>query len=228
MNRGTIRTKARRKLDEISPRFWTDDDLNDYIMEGYLFYWGWLINANHPGILRDVLLSITAGVRSVALPEDYAKSRLVEKVFSNFRSQTLNYKERFDTPQFPSGASGEGYVPDYSFVGQNLILNPTPQGNETNALRLTYIYQPPELTLDAQSPVYPFIPLYHNMLVRRVVVLAKEKEEAMGMAGAPMGEILNELQVMEQTFKANIETESLQRQETEPFPTDCGGGLSYY
>lgn len=219
MNRGTIRQKARRLLDENTPRFWDDADLNDYIQRGYYYYWQWLVDNSNARSYKQVALDLIQNVRNVALPADYVQTRLVEKIYNGgLNSMPLIYQERFDDAQYSSPTSGDAYFPRYSYVGTNLVFNPTPIATEIGNIRLTYVYRPLELTSDVQEP--DLDPIYHDLLVLYTVVEAKKKEEAMGMGGGPSDALMASQAQLEAKFKSTTERETMQRQLTEPFTTE--------
>lgn len=220
MNRGTIRTRARRIIDENTAKFWDDDDLNDYINQAYFYYWQKMIEAVNPGCLKITLLDIVANSPNVALPSDYIKERLIERVLSTGKTVPLPYRERFETTNELAPNSGDSYIPIHRFVGRNVVLEPTPIFNQVGGIKLTHFFQISELAADGTSPDPGFIELYHWLLVYKTALSAKEKEEALGFGGVDMGPIKMKLNELEQAFKDNIESESLQRQYTELYPTD--------
>ena len=195
-------------MDEVDPGFWTDTELNAYINEGNRHYWKMLILAQNPISLTSAKLSIVAGTDTVALPDDFIKARLLEKIYSTY-TKPLVFFERYDLPSGTSGSSTNDYI--YRFIGSNLLLEPTPQTTETNALKLTYFKRCVEMDDDSESP--EFDEIYHDMLVDFCVCRAKEKEED-GGDGTPFAIQLKE---KEQFFKEMIENSTIQRRYTQPF-----------
>lgn len=223
MDLQTIRTKARRKLDETTTGntnvFWTDDELNDYVNDGYLHYWQWMVNAKHPGTFKSTTLNIVSGTSTIALPSDYLEARLVERVF-DAALVPMQYQPRFDTSKATSGivaTSLLGYLPSYDFIGQNLDLNPTPQESVTSGIKLTYIFWPDRLSANGDTPNAAFHSGFHDLLVGWAVIQAKEKEEMVGGGGADAGPVLASQKRREDAFKASIELPTLQRFYSEPW-----------
>ncbi len=223
MNRLTIRTKARRKLDETSPKFWTDDDLNDYLDEGIKHYWQWMIDAVHPATLKETSsLTVTANSPAVPLPADYYKTKMLERILTDGTTDPLDFFERSEDTNPPSSSTGDDYRPTYRFVGDDIILEGPPIFSSTSFLKLTYMFIPDDMTDDTSTPPSILGTMFPNMLIQYIVVAAKEKEESLDPGGADLGPIKRKLMEMEEKFKSTIETETLQRQYVEPFSTDDG------
>jgi len=215
MDRGTIRTNARYKLNETSAKFWTDAELNSYINEGNRYYWSLLILAQDPLTIKETNLTITSGTESIALPSDFIKIRLIERAFDSY-DIPLKYKERYDTANGTSTSSaGNTYLPSYRVMGSNLILEPTPQSTLTNGLVFTYFYQTADLDDDTDSP--EFNAHHHDILVDFCCVRAKEKEELIGGGGTGINSFKEELSRKEQIFKEMVETVTLQRRFVQPW-----------
>lgn len=221
MDRSTIRTKARRRLDETSEAFWTDDELNDYINEGYLYYWQWFISAKNPGAIKNTTLNIVGGTASIALPADFCMARLVERVLST-GTFPLWYSERADLPNYTAGvpSGNDTYLPKVRFEGANVILEPTPSDSVTGGIKLTYYFYPDRLTADSGvsgTPNAAFHDFFHDLIVYQCVLLAKAKEEHLGGGGADLGAWGALMRDKEQKFKETIETPTTQRQYVQPF-----------
>lgn len=212
-----MRTRLRRKLDETTEGYWSDDELNDYINEAYYYYWQWLLNARDNRALKSTTLNIVAGTAEIALPSDFIAARLVEKVEDN-ATYPIEWFERFDESNYTSGVTYSSHYPNFTvrFVGSNLVLEPTPNTSETGGIKLTYYYYPTELTDDDHSPDAGFSPLYHDILPFKASTYAKTKEESYG-GGAPVGSWEFLCQQKEQQFKASIELPSVQRTYASPF-----------
>lgn len=212
-----MRTRLRRKLDESSESYWTDDELNDYLNEAYYYYWQWLLNARDNRALKSTTLNIVADTAEIALPSDFVAARLVEKVENNV-TYPIEWFERFDEPNYTGGVTYSSHYPNFTvrFVGSNLVLEPTPNTSETGGIKLTYYFYPAEMSIDTESPDAGFSPLYHDLLPYKASVFAKTKEEQYG-GGAPLGSWEYLCQQKEQQFKASIELPSVQRACARPF-----------
>jgi len=219
MDLSTITTKARRKLDEVTEKFWDDDELWDYINDGYYQYWMWMIRAVNRGVVKSTTLNITADTAEIALPSDYFLARLVERVVDS-ATIPMDYKERYDSANRTSGTSSSasfGYVPQYHFEGQNLIIEPTPGDTVANGIKLTYIFIPDRMTAGTDEPDDGFPDFFHDLLVGYCVIQAKEKEEMVTPGGADISPFVVSQGKREQMFKEVIELETLQRIYSEPW-----------
>lgn len=218
MNLLQIRTKARRKLDELTATFWSDDELNDYINETYRKVWQLLIDDSNRKALKTTNLSLVANTREVALPSDFVKARLLEHLVGTIY-YPCKYYERYDTVTgdntSPFSIVGDQYSYAYSFLGDNIILEPTPFDSETSTLRLTYFYVPTELSDDADEPDIPT--LYHDLFVLGCVIQAKEKEEMIGGDGASIAPFVSDYADLMDKFMTSISKQSQQRTYSQNF-----------
>ena len=219
MDLDTIKTKARRKLDETTAAFWEDDDLTDFVNDSYYYYWLWMIQAAHPITLKETTHNIVASTAEIALPSDWVESRLVERVYDNY-TIPLWWNERFEEGNWTAGVSStgvEGYSPRIRFVGANLVIEPTPSSSITGGIKHTYFYTPTELSTGTDTPTGPLGSQYAPMIIERVMLLAKEKEEAVGRTGVDMMPTSQILQQWEQKFKESIELPISHRNYVKPF-----------
>ncbi|MDX1902089.1 MAG: hypothetical protein SFW66_08855 [Gammaproteobacteria bacterium] len=216
MNLGQIRTKARRKLDEDTARFWSDDELNDYINQGYFFLWQKYIDAGNRKAETSTLLSLVANTREVALPSDFNRARLLEHLVGDLWIPCTFY-ERYDTMVSENNASDVGDQEQfcYHFQGDNLILEPTPNSDETDTLRLTYFFMVSEMDDDADVPELESI--YHDILTSYCCVQAKEKEEMITGNGADLSPFVMTYEKQLSQFINNIQLPSQQRVYAQPF-----------
>ncbi len=221
MDKSTIRTKARRRLDENVASFWSDAELDDYINEGYLYYWQWMINARHPGAMKNTPLNITGGTATIALPADFCMARLVERVVTS-GTYPLWYQERVDDPNYTAGvpSNTDLYMPKVRFEGANLVIEPTPSDTVTGGIKLTYYFYPDRMTTDTGATGTPNAAIhdfFHDLLVYQCVLLAKAKEEHLDSGSSDLGAWGVLMREKEQAFKSTIETPTTQRQYVQPF-----------
>jgi hypothetical protein len=218
MNLLQIRTKARRKLDELTAKFWSDDELDDYINETYRKIWELLIDNSYRKALKVANLNLVANTRTVALPSDYVKTRLIEHLVGSIY-YPCKYYERYDTPvgsdSSPSAAYGDQYSFSYSFLGDSLVFEPTPINSETGSIRLTYFYIPDYLEDDTDEPDIPS--LYHDLFVLGCVIQAKEKEEMIGGGGASIAPFVSDYADLWDKFLNSISKQSQQRTYSQAF-----------
>ena len=218
MNRGETKTRARRKLDETTATFWTDDDLNDFYESAYWYYWAWMVQATHPVTARATSpdLDIVALQNAIALPSDFLVGKLVERVFDNY-TVPVWWKERYETGNYTAGTASTGllgYSPRIRFVGTDMLLEPTPSENVTGGIRMDYHFIPVMPATDSASPVDPISTMFPELLIERTVRLAKEKEEMIAGGGVSQAATLTEI---EQRFKETIELPIMHRVYVEPY-----------
>lgn len=165
-------------------------------------------------------LDIVASTREVALPSDFLKDRLLEHQVGEVWFPCVYYN-RFDTTVGTDAGStstiGDYYRFAYSFVGDDIILEPTPVNSETEGLRMTYFFQPEELDSDSDEPDFPSI--YHRVLVLDTVIQAKGKEEMIAGTGADVDPFVAEYERLYKKFVDNISSQSSQRTFSEPWGT---------
>lgn len=163
-------------------------------------------------------LDIVSNTREVALPEDFLKDRLLEHQVGETWFPCVYYN-RFDTTVGTDSGNtstiGDYYRFAYSFVGDNIILEPTPVNAETDGLRLTYFFQQEPLVDDDDEPDFPAI--YHRVLVLDTVIQAKNKEEMTAGTGADTDPFIREYEGLYKKFVDNISSQTSQRTYTEPW-----------
>lgn len=220
MNLVNLRTKTRRKLDELSESFWSDDELDDYINEAYFHYWQWMLRAEYYRCQKTALLDLVSGTPNIALPSDFAIAKRVERVLSSGSLIPLDWDDRYDEPNYANGGgTGNDYLPSVNYEGSNLILEPTPQESVTGGIKLTYYYYPERLEDDGDEPDAAFLDFYHDIIIGQAVLFAKAKEENIGQGGADLGSFGALQERKEQKFRETIEMPSVQRQSVQPYFT---------
>ena len=78
-----LRTRVRDYLDEPVAAFWTDAQLNNWINQAYFFAYMEFVQAFENYFATVVYQNITAGVDTYALPVNFDKFRLLERVIDN-------------------------------------------------------------------------------------------------------------------------------------------------
>ena len=217
MNLLQIRTKLRLKLDETSEGFWLDDELDGYINESYFELWQLMLEVNFNGCLTSTFKDIVASTETIALPTDFHSARLIEKVVDS-GTVPLWWDERFERANYTAGvAVNNGYQPSIRFVGQNLILEPTPAESQTGGIKITYYFYPDRLDDDADEPHIALHDFWHDLITYGATLIAKAKEEAIGGGGADLGAWGAMMERKQARFKNSIEVPSVSRQAVEPF-----------
>jgi len=151
-------------------------------------------------------ISFVADQREYALPSNFENMKYAERVLD---TGTIPMKKftRNEEVNSTIEASSEFIVPDYDFEGQNIVFEPTPATDETDAVKLTYVKTLTPLILPTDSPDAGFISTYHHLLPLRAAIssnLASENTK-------------RELSEWEETFKESLENRSVSRQAVVPW-----------
>lgn len=157
MTLGEIRARVRRKLLEETEGFWSDEELNQEINDGYLDL------AVDAKLLADPFTLTTAsGQELYDLPDNLIAVRAV--TFEGRDLPRMPYAER---------SQDEGPPRFYQVIGQKLRLFPTPDGTYT--VTVLYYYRPERMANDFDVPEIP--EEYHRLLVDYAVARALLKDE---------------------------------------------------
>lgn len=178
--------------------------------------WQKMVDCGHRKAQKVVLLSLVAGTRTVALPEDFTKVRLLEHLVGSVW-YPCDFYERYDTAVTNQNTAdvGNQYRFAYSILENNIVLEPTPANDETDTLRLTYFYQVDDLEADDEEPEIEKI--FQYTLISGCCVQAKEKEEMIGGGGADTIPFLRTYNEQMQQFVNNIQLQTQQRIYTQPY-----------
>ncbi|MBP7209567.1 MAG: hypothetical protein KBA02_00060 [Paludibacteraceae bacterium] len=218
--RAQLRARVRSYLDEASASYWTDNELNNWIEQAYNYYYMWVIQTFDGYFAKDILMNIVAGQAKYALPSDFFKIRLLERVYPT-QTIPLKFFDRIETPNIISGANYGLYnVPTYRFEGQNIVLEPTPDASFTNALRLEYYPQPTTLSAESSTLDDGYLPLWEEPLVLRAVISAKQKSETVTSGGEDIDPLWKQVYEFEQNIKESAEQRTIGRKYTEVFASD--------
>jgi len=223
--RAQLRARVRAYLDEAAAAYWTDDELNNWIKQSYYYYYQWVIQTFEGYFSKDTLISIVANQAKYAVPSDFFKIRLLERVLPN---QTVPLKpyDRMETANVTSGAAyGTFNVPTYRFEGQSIVLEPTPDSSFVDGLRLEYYPQPSNLPLDTSELDPGYLEIWEEPIVLRAVISAKQKEEAVANTGTDISPLWAQVREYEQNIKEAAEQRTLNRRYTEVYTSDDGSGL---
>lgn len=213
MNKGEMRARVRYLIDEPTETFWLDVELDTYIDAAYNYYYQDLLNANYDGIeAAPTNLNIVSGTSTVALPSDFAKARMLERVFST-QTVPLRYVERQEEANIITPMDSSYYLPIWSIIGSNINLEPTPPSSWANGLKLWYFPIPTPMTADAHTPDSGFRAMWHDLIPLRAAVMAKEGKEEADASG-----ILKILQPLETMFHETLSASTtITRQYVTPF-----------
>lgn len=152
-----LRTKARRRLDELTARFWADADLDDWINEGARDL------ARRAEVLQttDTITAI-AGQQQYALPTDVLRVHRVEwsrqgTFDSTAQITALEYRpfNTMDSVWWSSQMTTTGDPYWYTMWGYpptlNLILYPVPDETVAQGLKVYYYRSPATATADGDT-----------------------------------------------------------------------------
>jgi len=215
-----LRTRVRAYLDETSAFYWPDSELNNWIIQSYYYYYQWIIQTFEGYFLKDTLMNITANVSKYALPNDFFKIRLLERILNNYTVPMRCY-DRMETSNIISGANyGTSLVPTYRFEGQFIVLEPTPDSSFVNGMRLEYYHTPSNLPLDTSTLDNGYLEIWEEPIVLRAVISAKQKEEAVANTGTDLSPLWKQVNEYEQNIKETAEQRTTNRRFTEPTDFD--------
>lgn len=125
--------------------FVSQTDVDFWANEGYRKYISRLRRFDEGFFEKFHTFDIDASANGlIELPSTFSGVTLLEKKVNSTDYVPLTYKKR-DEPTGDSVLTGSGYLPYYSFLGNYLLLEPNPQTDETDALRMKMKYIPPDL-----------------------------------------------------------------------------------
>lgn len=171
-------TVVRGMLNQPSPTnsFWKDTELTDYINEGVRMYFSEVTQNNEGYFTTQVDLDIVADTATVALPSDFYQIKILYKKVTNGYlplSYRNNLTEGYSTQ---GGSSSNGFLPDYYFQGNSIVLRPTPNFSEVGGLRLEYIQFPDTLINGGDAMTSQVSPVFKQLVEAYAVYKAKLKE----------------------------------------------------
>jgi len=155
--------------------FWSDDELTRYNNEAVRIHMAELADIDEGQFTTTATLDIVAGQELVALPSDFFAAKALYRVL-NERNIKLNYDN--SSPSYPTGnsSSGENYIPDYFFRGNNLVLRQPPTFSETGGLILEYMQYPAVMLDSADQLSAQISALFRQSIEAYAVYKAKLKE----------------------------------------------------
>lgn len=196
-------------IGEHHDRFINDREKIKWLNRAYHYYYLWIINAFESHFVTFSLINWVANQRAYALPADFLKAKLVERVLST-GTVPLNKLTRNQESNYTLGAASQYLIPTYDFEGQNIVFEPTPESAETGAVRLTYIQTLTDLAVPTDTPNAGFSSPYHALLPLRAAV----------SSGLANKDTKQEMADLEQLFRETLEMRSMSRQHTYPFGLD--------
>ncbi len=180
---GSLLTDVRNMLGQPNAQnsTWTNLELTSYLNEAVRTYFaevvkpseGYFTTSTDPGSN----LSYVNGTETVALPTDCFEVKALFVQRSN-GWEILEYRNNVTTGILTNTGSSGGntYSPTYSFRGNDLVLNPTPNADGANQLRLDYIQFPDQMVNGGDSLTNQVSPVFKQLLVAYAVWMAKNKQ----------------------------------------------------
>lgn len=220
-----VRTMLRQR--NPSNTTWQDDELTSYINEAIRLYFlecvmvneGYFTVQTGSQSLPD--LDLVQNVETVALPTDCFEIKNVWKK-ANSGWVSLNYKNSLNESYYTNtGLSGDNYFPSYTFQGNSLVFRPTPNANETGAIRLEYLQLPDTMIYGGDSMTNQVSPIFKQLVVMYAVYKAKLSESltnGVDMASLPKSNV----DQLYQLFKDTIAKRSKNPTYTQPFNPGYG------
>jgi hypothetical protein len=151
-----MRTKVRRRLDEVTARFWNDTDLNDWINEAAREV------ARRAEVLQDTkFIDAVGGQQQYPMPTDVYRVHRVEFARSASSVQPLEYRDfnnmdsvwwssQRTTPGDPYWFTMWGFPPTLS-----LIVYPTPSTSIAQGFKVFYYRMPATVAADSDTVEVP-------------------------------------------------------------------------
>lgn len=169
---------ARDLLNQPDPNnsFWNDEELTRYINEAIRIHMAELADIDEGQFYTTTTLNIVSGAETIALPSDCFGVKAVYRVL-NQRNIILQYNN-FINQSYPTGnsSSGEAYLPDYYFRGNNLVLRQPPTFSETGGILIEYSQYPATMLDSADTLSAQISALFRQSIEMYAVYKAKLKE----------------------------------------------------
>jgi hypothetical protein len=158
--------------------FWNDEELTRYINEAVRIHMAELADIDEGHFFTTTPLNIVSGVETIALPSDCFTTKSVYRVL-NQRNILMSYNNMInDSYATGNSNSGESYLPEYYFRGNNLVLRQPPTFSETGGILIEYSQYPAQL-LDSA-----------DLLSAQISVLFRQSIEMYGVYKAKLKESL--------------------------------------
>jgi hypothetical protein len=196
---------------------WTDAELKEYLNEAVRMYFAEIVKNSEGYFTTTTTLDIVTDTETVALPTDCFEVKALY-IQRNNGWQILEYRNDI-TSGFLTSVGGGGsntYSPHYFFLGNNLVLHPTPNFSQTDVLRLDYVQFPDQMVNGGDTATSQISPVFKQLLEMYAVYKAKLKQSMVtgtdltALPKANLGEIYS-------TFKAAINKRSQYPEYVVPF-----------
>lgn len=170
--------RVRRMLHEVTANasYHSDDLIKELFNDQYRMRCNDLVVA-HEGYFTDVAVtSIVADQARYPWPPGFERLLKLEIVRDDGSTIPLQRFERHEHANLAPSASGEAYFPQYRPIGSGFVLEPAPDEDDTDALRIEYYGLPARLTADGDTLHADFPLTFASLLVYDTVVAALDTE----------------------------------------------------
>lgn len=143
---GTIVNNIRiNAADTRAPFYYTSEEIKQAIGEAYKYYYFKLIRMAEGYFETTTNLNLTANNENVSISSLVPPFKNISQLWRYVTNGQIPLKAqqgRFTPVYTLNIAAGDAYIPLYKIRGTNIVLNPPPSADETNALKLDYVYIP--------------------------------------------------------------------------------------
>lgn len=200
---------------------WTDAELTEYLNEAVRMYFAEVVkNSEGYFMPAPTYLDITSNSEEVALPSDFFECKALYIKRTN-GWELLEYRNDITSGFFNNvGSTGSlTYAPLYYFRGNNLVLHPTPNFSETDALRLDYIGFPDQMINGGDALTNQVSPVFKQLIELYAIFKAKMKQSM--VSGTDLTAIpAKNLEAVYSTFQRTINKRSQNPEYVVPFSPD--------
>jgi len=170
--------RVRRMLHEVtaSASYHTDDLLKELFNDQYRMRCNELVIA-HEGYFTDVAVTdLVASQSRYPWPPGFERLIKLEMVRDDGSTFPIQRYERHEGVNPTPSASGDNYLPNYRPIGSGFVLEPAPNDDDIDALRIEYYGLPARLTAGGDTLHADFPLTFASLLVYDTVVAGLDTE----------------------------------------------------
>lgn len=201
----SLRDAVRIELRDPDGVSFQDDDVEHAINQAYRKVFLRIAAAIQDYFVTTATFSLVAGTRAYALPSDHLRTKMVEYVHDGL-TVPMRRRRRGITVNYTSGVSFNpiNEYPEFDFEGNNMVLEPTPLANVTDAIKHTYYSSAAtELSADADTIHAGIKDLWKDWIILEAAWACFSQIEALGgTVSTDIKDRLKELRVaVEDSFR---------------------------